>query len=1265
GQFDITKGWRANVLDFREIDQEFIQPMVGAPEYDPSKLYITYYNSTLAQSCSRFPKPMPSIIGATDAAIDLITMIFPYLSSSVQEFTLEQLWKSLKNLKLEKNPNRKVAVQVNIIVALLRCMENLEKLTSKRTDGITIPTAQGRTIALTKEILQSFLSNSDPYIRCASGQTLGFLAQIVGNPFITSEIQYLVDVIVNDRDPNVRSGCVIALSCIYNRVGGIAANVHLKMVVGILHSLSNDSHPAVHSWALKALSLTINSAGSMFAPYVNGTIGVVAKVFMSEGHEHGYHPHINLPFGMAQEVVYQTLGHLLYALVGTLGPELQSTTKVREICLCLIEELKNNDEPLVVVEYIKCVHHLLMFAPKSVDISSLVPFLQKQLYSLNFCLKSAAVTCLYQLVQRNVKDVLKNSKPGLREQLFFLLDDGLDMEDAKRVIKSHLSQTVSEEPLEWLDICKRILSKSSSDSNMAETKGADMEEYGDDSAAFTAASVPATSSGPEPAEDFLKLPSRWRAQLFALDCLREIVNSLASSDENAHFEMIHAKENFPLNTGYLVFRLSELIKISFVAATSSIIEIRLGGLSLLRDIIKHFATSSDPDFEEAMILEQYQAQITSALTPAFSSKSAPEVLASAIQVCGDFIAGHIVREISTLGRMVKLLTTTLEESSKEAFNNESPDGKILVNITTLKVWAELFVLSQTEEYLLEIIEPRLEVLCELWLTFIQDYAKVRLGSTGVTSSNGLGVGVLTSGLESIYGSSVIEIILPYYEKAWIPIMNAVSVLIDSDNPCMHNLLRESTTNEKIYETPSRFFFILLGLCVEALAEPVKTHRYSKGLNSILVLVRALRSILSPLVAGRQCLEQSLYMEIMSVLEKLMIRESTMVQVVIADVCKTLAIEYSTDYLFAGMSTVSEDNYSDLFMTTKAYRCTKILMLGLSRNIPELSSEPSTPALPTNSQGTLLVLAALDALSNIIMISPDPIGLDLLATFLHASTNALRSLKLSKEEVTKFMLIHKNILIAIESGRISQNRETLSRTISQALNTIMSSIDVERLDSQNLNEIQIDTINNMMMFVVLFLTTCPTYCDVGLSQRLTDIFIAYLFAPHIQITRSALQYAKAFLYQNNKPSSASKQISSSVLQNFIPEIIKFLYQAKSNNSRLSNDAISHESVKDAAGFLVAFGASTKHEKRSTIFTLVICTLVSLLDGVDELLDPSKLHQIIIAKMVTLATECSQDFKTVLNSLEPDMRAKLEHAIRQSIQTSNEASHTDSSQEKAPL
>lgn len=71
----------------------------------------------------------------------------------------------------------------------------------------------------------------------------------------------------------------------------------------------------------------------------------------------------------------------------------------------------------------------------------------------------------------------------------------------------------------------------------------------------------------------------------------------------------------------------------------------------------------DPDFTEAMLLEQYQAQITSALTPAFAADSSPELAAEAVNVCATFIATGIVTEVDRMGRILKLLVSALETFS--------------------------------------------------------------------------------------------------------------------------------------------------------------------------------------------------------------------------------------------------------------------------------------------------------------------------------------------------------------------------------------------------------------------------------------------------------------------------------------------------------------------------------------------------------------------------------------------------------------------------
>ncbi|KAG6823367.1 hypothetical protein H0H93_003791, partial [Arthromyces matolae] len=75
-----------------------------------------------------------------------------------------------------------------------------------------------------------------------------------------------------------------------------------------------------------------------------------------------------------------------------------------------------------------------------------------------------------------------------------------------------------------------------------------------------------------------------------------------------------------------------------------------------------FAKVPDPAYPEALLLEQHQAPITAALTPAFSSESTPEILASAIHACAVFVGCGVVTDVGRMGRILKLLTTAIEQS---------------------------------------------------------------------------------------------------------------------------------------------------------------------------------------------------------------------------------------------------------------------------------------------------------------------------------------------------------------------------------------------------------------------------------------------------------------------------------------------------------------------------------------------------------------------------------------------------------------------------
>src|SRR5438045_6635702 len=91
-------------------------------------------------------------------------------------------------------------------------------------------------------------------------------------------------------------------------------------------------------------------------------------------------------------------------------------------------------------------------------------------------------------------------------------------------------------------------------------------------------------------------------------------------------------------------RVADIIRMAFSASTAAVVEIRILGLKTIDLVLKMFGKTPDPDFTDAPLLEQYQAQISSALTPAFAADSSPELASEAVNVCAVFIATGMVTD---------------------------------------------------------------------------------------------------------------------------------------------------------------------------------------------------------------------------------------------------------------------------------------------------------------------------------------------------------------------------------------------------------------------------------------------------------------------------------------------------------------------------------------------------------------------------------------------------------------------------------------------
>jgi hypothetical protein len=503
---------------------------------------------------------------------------------------------------------------------------------------------------------------------------------------MATQIQSFVAEVVNNTDPSSRAGCALALGEIYSHVGGMSAGAALKTIVDVLMSLSADPHPLVHFWALQALGRVVNAAGLSYSPFVNATLGMISKLYMQDSHEPegGSAGSANLRGDLP---AYQAFCQILDGLIGVLGPELQVSAPVRSLVLLLVREFRSEPDEGVQVEAMKATQHFLMFAPDFIDLPGLVETLRDGLSSSRRPFKVASINSVYQLVQRNAALMSKLGGDRLVAELFALLDDDPGIEGVRDAIMSWLKQTAASNPSGWIDLCQRIMSRVNAAKQASEVSAVAVPSgveniFTDEESQGLGVDSGEGAGGPMAQG---RATSRWRTQLFALRCIHEVFVTVIQSGRQEHFDATAARKNRVNARRLLITRVSDLIKMAFTASAAQVMEIRLEGLVVLRDVIevsqsslstmqarsssdggvffltgKNFSKTRDIDFDEALLLEQHQAPIAAALTPAFASDSYPEVLASGIQTCAIFVSSGVVKEIDRMGRILKLLTSALE-----------------------------------------------------------------------------------------------------------------------------------------------------------------------------------------------------------------------------------------------------------------------------------------------------------------------------------------------------------------------------------------------------------------------------------------------------------------------------------------------------------------------------------------------------------------------------------------------------------------------------
>uniref|UniRef100_H2Z3U9 HEAT repeat-containing protein 5B n=1 Tax=Ciona savignyi TaxID=51511 RepID=H2Z3U9_CIOSA len=1228
----------------KESDQSLIEDQLqgyggsgsGSIEHDSTTVYLQSYEHNVA------PGPLPLGVSVIDAAIALFGLAFPHVAMKHRLQMLNHFDECVK--QAAKNAQRQRAVQINIFTALICALKGLAE-NKRHLGGADVQ------IAATGLIVTALIST--PHLRCAAGEAVGRMTQVTNdNNFPSKTAQLCFEKLKTARDVISRTGHSFALGCLHRYVGGMGSSQHLRMSVGILLALSQDSNsPEVQVWALHALSLIIDAFGPMFRSFVEPALQVVLTLFLQVAPHHIQ--------------VHRCLGRCLSALITTIGPEMQVTSAsisgIRSSCLTSCAIMSHHSDAQVQAESVGCLQQLHMFAPRHVEVASLVPRLCRYLSSWHLVLRRASVSCLRQLAQKEALEVcqLASSDPKLEDHrlegaLFSLLDREMNSQlssDIRDTINHILQDLALNHLTFWLTLCKSVLAASSEKSGGC---GCLVPEV---STMNTALYFYMKRTRQLPDSNVLQ--PRWPTRVFAIDIVRRLISMCHSSSDPAHFDLEIARNIARKETkrDYLVLHLSDLVRMSFMASTDNSVQLKMAGLEALQDVIKYFKEVPEPEFQGSVILEQYQANVGAALRPAFSSsETSAEIIVRACEVCSAWVTSLVVRDLSDLKRVTSLLVSSLDMVSTNDVNpssesKHSETASTMIKLAVLNAWAKVrYYLSYTqnpttpqiyiaamhpdpsidptqvvEQNMLTLVQPHLQVLAEHWLAVVKDQAILRLPPEFHSHLPEQGGGAFFT-LESMVS------VRSHYTTVWPAILHASALWLTHVHFAEEDDTKTDDYNLKLH--------LALGVCVEALCSP----RTSDSINVILSCLSTLDALYSSDWTRSKINEdKSTAVELLNVLHRLLLtRDSHTTQQIVLRIAKKIisgAIQFQSKALpeeedAAGSWEGGEDGSIEAGHSL-VFASLEICMCVLVRKMPSVNPTFRTTSHdyqpkrgPLSAADASLVSTALVLLTDVLDLCSPRGCLTILPTILFLLTGVLRESMSCHDGKICSLTTTTSALQALR--KLMTSHHVKNGSYSKEWIQLLQSSLLTVLDFSADESVAHDPVS-MLTSISLFVITAPTEVldQTQILRKIINFFQNKLSSNDLNVELKCLSLISP-IFRHPDPT-----ISSTFIQHLTPCIVAKLKLPHEIPTNQLSVAIECMNVME---LLVTLAPN---EHRTAVVAMVVPILISCLS--DTTSQRSSLHDSALKKLLQIGLSQPDAFKTSLDTV-PGFKSRLESAIR---------------------
>uniref|UniRef100_A0A7I4B135 Uncharacterized protein n=1 Tax=Physcomitrium patens TaxID=3218 RepID=A0A7I4B135_PHYPA len=682
-----------------------------------------------------------------------------------------QLLDLMGNRTAGKKQGWKASFTTNVCVALLGGL--------KASLGVRGQGVDAEALRQVQEILLGILADDSisSAERRAASESLGVLARLGSDSYAARLARLLLTNAISAQTATQKGSLALALGCIHRSVGGMALSALVPSTVQVLCALAKDPTDALHIWSLHGLWLTAEAAGLSYVPHVQATLSVVMELLLSDEH--------------ASPELGQSVGRLINAIVAVLGPELSPISSFFMRCKSVVAEINTGEMPAALLECVRFTQQLALFAPQAVSVSSHVQTLRPTLSSRQPTLRQAAVATLRHLVERDSVSLVEEH---IEEDLFAMLDSETDeriIRSVRQTLQRLLEAACPSFPSRWLHLCRNVVLATAATKHAASgfleyeasTSGRlditpldDMPMGEDDEGMIVNNAAGKETKKSESKGVEANLP-RYKTRLFAAECLSRL--PIAVGGNPAHFDLVIAKEQ----TGghWLVLHLGELVALAYQVATGSLESVRPMGVELLDTILDKFGKTADPEFEGHLLLEQYQAQLVSAVRTALEPSAGPLLMSVGSRLAARIITSGVAGgDRGVLQRVVALISRPLAKWADLRIPSyaEWVGCKLQVSILGAHAAVKTYAFACSKEgppkapdsfVLLPLLAPHTQLLGRCWIGLLRDYISIRTQWATKMQPR------YEPFLDGVQLAAVAEVVLPHLAECWPVVLEAVTI----------------------------------------------------------------------------------------------------------------------------------------------------------------------------------------------------------------------------------------------------------------------------------------------------------------------------------------------------------------------------------------------------------------------------------------------------------------------------------------------------------